>query len=208
MYETTFTVKFTIRDDDLVRGEEGQKLFAYCLEKDLRQRFDFITADLVPQTEDLSSAGLSILQPWAAQLGLRHQGVLVSAVRGCDSVPREDPIKQLVRYYRACLLRAHCGDAAKASSFMIEVANGQEFAALSDPVLKSMDHYPLHYILHFIHAAQIMGYKSPSNRLSRQWWRDFYHRACRKLHLNPETWEQLDERLNADEQTFGAQQNV
>ncbi len=32
----------------------------------------------------------SIVQPWAAKLGLRHQGVLVSAVRGCDSISRED----------------------------------------------------------------------------------------------------------------------
>lgn len=30
----------------------------------------------------------SIIQPWVENIGLRHQGVLVSAMRGCDTAPR------------------------------------------------------------------------------------------------------------------------
>jgi hypothetical protein len=31
-----------------------------------------------------------ILQEWVARLGLRHQGVLVTAIRGCATMPKED----------------------------------------------------------------------------------------------------------------------
>jgi hypothetical protein len=148
----------------------------------------------------------SIVQDWAANLGLRHQGVLVSAVRGCDSVPREDPMKQLTRFYRTCLLKAHCGDARKAASFMLHVDHASEFDAIAKPVLKSLDHYPIHYLLHFMHAVQIMGYKMPAENLARYWWQGFYNDLCRKLHVNPETEQQLDERLDADEATFARAQ--
>lgn len=128
----------------------------------------------------------------------------MSAVRGCDSVPREDMMKQVTRFYRACVLRSHCGDPRQASSFIVWYESADEFWGIAGPALKSIDHYPTHWLLHMLHAAEILGYKMPG--IQRYWWLDFYGRLVKKLHLNPESEAQLDARLDADEVTFKALQ--
>jgi hypothetical protein len=144
----------------------------------------------------------SIIKPWVAELGLRHQGVLVSAIRGPDGIPREDPIKTLVRIYRGHVLRAFCGDVKKATSYMVPF-NEEVFESASRQVLKNLDHYNLHFFLHFTHAIEIMGYYSKYERDSWLW---LYENICRKMHINSETKEQLDLRLGASEEVFGSQQ--
>lgn len=146
----------------------------------------------------------SIIQDWAARLGLRHQGVLVSAIRGCDSLPREDPSKYLVRVYRGVLLRAHCGDLKKAASFMLPF-DPESWHDASDEFFESIDHYPNHWILHWMHACQIVGYQHPNDKI-RFIFMQMYKRLVKKFHLNPESAEQLEERLNADESTFAKNQ--
>jgi hypothetical protein len=143
-----------------------------------------------------------IVKPWVAELGLRHQGVLVSAVRGPDGILRDDPIKTLVRIFRGHVLNAFCGDVEKATSYM-QPHDSETFRAAASQVLRSLDHYNLHFFMHFTHAVEIMGYYAPAKRTD---WCQFYQLICRKLHINPETKEQLDARLGADEQTFGSQQ--
>lgn len=149
----------------------------------------------------------SIMQEWAANLGLRHQGVLVAAVRGCDGALREDTCKWISRFYRGCLLRAHCSDVRKASSFMIWCDSEKEFWEHANEVLKSYDHYPNHFLMHLLHAVEITGYYH-SNLEVRKWWHEFYLRLVKKLHLYPESKEQLDARLGADEETFKRQQHA
>lgn len=146
----------------------------------------------------------SILQDWVCELGLRHQGVLVSAIRGCDNVPREDPSKHINRFYRACILKAHCGDVNKAVSFMKWIDNPAEFNALADTFFRSIDHYPNHYILHLAHAAEICGYYMPGEQ--HRWWARFYYRIIKKFHMAAETKAELDARLNMDEESFGRAQ--
>ena len=62
----------------------------------------------------------SVLQPWVKTLGLRHQGVLMSCVRGCDNVPKEDATKLLARCLRAVLFVSFDPQPA---SFIENVAN-------------------------------------------------------------------------------------
>lgn len=144
----------------------------------------------------------SIIQDWAASLGLRHQGVLVSAVRGCDSASREDASKWLVRVYRGCLLNAHCGDVKKAASFMIPFPeNHSEFWDHVSDFLKSIDHYPNHWILHFLHACEITGHYYPDEEI-KQCWFSLYTRLVSKFHLQPESLDELNARLGADEDSF------
>jgi len=45
-----------------------------------------------------------------------------------------------------------------------------------------------------MHAAEILGYKHPSQRI-RKWWAETYVRIVHDAHLWPETEEQLDSRL-------------
>lgn len=146
----------------------------------------------------------SIVQDWAAELGLRHQGVLMAAIRGCDSAEREDDFKWLSRFYRACVLKAHCKDPRNAVSFMLWCDDEDLFKQRASFVVKSFDHYPVHFLLHFIHAAEICGYKMPGPQGA--WWKWFYLRMVTKFHMNPETEVELDARLNAPEMIFKEQQ--
>lgn len=142
----------------------------------------------------------SVLQDWVMALGLRHQGSLLTAVRGCDDAPKDDPSKKFIRCYREVILNAHCGDAAKAATF-IERCSPAEVRLRFRDFRRSTDHYPHHYVMHVVHSIEIVGYHHPDEAV-RTLWQSFYFELCRSLHLNPETREQLETRLNADEQTF------
>lgn len=147
----------------------------------------------------------SVLQPWVFTLGLRHQGVLLTAVRGCDTAPKNDASKDLVRCYRAAVLNSHCGDSAKAKTFIQAVRTG-ELKQRMDAYLRNLDHYPHHYNMHLIHAAQIVGYKGTI--VQRHMWEDFYRRAVKGLHMSTETEWEMDKRLNADEEAFANNDRV
>ncbi len=143
----------------------------------------------------------SILQNWVMELGLRHQGCLISAIRGCDSVPKDDAAKALIRCLRYEILNPHCGDAGKAASF-IEKVPRDVLKARMTAVTKNFDHYPVHFILHLMHAAQIIGHCQMTPIAMP--WANFYRTMCKKMHVNVETCEQMSARLNADEETFAA----
>lgn len=148
----------------------------------------------------------SILQDWVQELGLRHQGVLVSAVRGCDVAPRDDASKQIARLLRGAILRAHVGDPSKAKTFIGWEPDVEEFHRKVDVFLRAMDHYPLHYVIHLLYAAEIIGYKHPNANEADRWW-TVYSKACKRLHLTRESEEELDSRLNKNEDDFKAAQD-
>jgi len=148
----------------------------------------------------------SILQTWVQSLGLRHQGCLLTAIRGCDTAPKDDPAKAFIRCYRGTILNAHCGDPNKAQTF-IQAAEPHFLWSHFKLLRRSHDHYPHHYVMHLTHAIQIVGYKHP-NTHTRKLWTSFYHEMCDAMHVNPETEAQMDERLNADEDTFAARDHT
>lgn len=63
--------------------------------------------------------------------------------------------------------------------------------------LDNQDSLPLHFHLHFVHAAEILGYKHENERI-RRWWNETYYRFCHDMHMAPETEAQLDYRLDDD----------
>jgi hypothetical protein len=149
----------------------------------------------------------SILQPWVENIGLRHQGVLVSAMRGCDTAPRHDPSKFIQRLLRGAVLEPHCGRTGKPMTYIVIEDDETKWWDMVTPFLRSWDHYPNHYVMHFIHATEIIGYLGPTHTpVFSERWVDFYFRSCRALHLTPETAEQLNFRLNAEEAAFYAAQ--
>lgn len=151
----------------------------------------------------------SVLLPWVETLGLRHQGVLLSALRGCDIAPRHDPSKLIQRLLRGAVLTPHCGKYGNPKTYIRHEPNYDMWWEIVRPFLRSWDHYPNHYVVHFIHATEIVGYHGPHEHpVHGDRWMDFYLRAVHALHLNPETKEQLDSRLNAAEDDFlEAQEN-
>jgi hypothetical protein len=148
----------------------------------------------------------SIIQDWAQELGLRYQGVLMAAIRGCDTAPRHDPSKILIRIFRCEVLNAHCGDPANSKSFILkaDIAYTRE---VMQKFLDDCDHFPHHYVMHLIHAAEIVGYYHP-DREKRDVWHSFYINACKKLHMREETQTELSMRLEADEKGFAAAQEI
>lgn len=145
----------------------------------------------------------SVLQGWVTTLGLRHQGVLVSAMRGCDSEPKEDATKALTRCLRGVVLHSY----DKHPSSFIEYVGNDELHRRMVAVLKNHDHYPVHYITHLMHAAEIIGFKHPVESVSVVWkW--FYEKLCRSFHVNPETEQQMDERLGACEEVFAQRASI
>lgn len=136
------------------------------------------------------------------ELGLRHQGVLVSAVRGCDTVSRDASIKLMARCLRAAILNTHVADPKKAKTF-IEHVDADTLLKRMNDVVRDHDSLPHHYIMHLIHAAEIVAYYAPHDSL---YWFGFYSSMCNKLHMTAETKAELDHRLNADEDTFYSKQ--
>lgn len=67
--------------------------------------------------------------------------------------------------------------------------------------LDAIDDLPHHFHLHFIHAVEILGYKHGDMRI-RAWWHTTYRRFAHDMHLSPETEEQMDYRLNDNEQQW------
>lgn len=134
---------------------------------------------------------LSVVQDWVSFLSLKQQTVLLCALRGCDGVAKEDPSKQLVRFYRASVL---LNAAPKAGDFM----RGKPSPGDVEMFCKNLDHYPMHWLLHFMHGAEILGYKHGVRELAA-WWRQFYKALADALHLRPESEEWLDHRLSDEE---------
>ena len=150
--------------------------------------------------------GKSILQEWVTNLGLRHQGVLLTAIRVCDTWSKYSTEKPLIREIRGLVLVpfderellyqrgfmtgfkgfVHADGPDKRPA---EVAFGE--------LLASIDGLPVHYIMHLMHAMEIIGYCHPKDQVRDEYQRR-YRRMTEKFHLNPETKEQMDARLGED----------
>jgi hypothetical protein len=131
---------------------------------------------------------MSVLRDWVSELTLKQQTVLLCALRGCDQVQKEDISKKFVRKLRVTVIKnAVPLDQTK---FMKVDITSEEYAAF----LKQPDHYPVHWLMHFIHAVEVIGYFHPEIEI-RDWWFNLYCDLCEMLHVNRETPSQNLDRL-------------
>lgn len=152
----------------------------------------------------------SVTQTWVQDLSMMQQSVLLAAIRGPDGTPKYGGgAKMLLRWYRRCILLSAMDGRVLADP--IE-PNGGSFTGPSldgyddlDPwgdrmqvhvndYLRNVDALPHHYQMHFLHAAEIVGYKHPDAAIS-MFWRQLYLRLVNDFHLHPETEAELDDRL-------------
>lgn len=142
----------------------------------------------------------TVFRRWVAELPWKQQGVLICACRGVDGFPKEHPSKPLTRAYRQTLML--CADIEKVSTgsaFMSIEPLDQE---LADRFMDhQLDSYPMHWLMHFTHAIEIVGYKHPIPS-TREFWGNLYFRIIKSLHLHPETEWEMDNRL-CDERKEG-----
>ncbi len=139
----------------------------------------------------------SVLQDWLFNLSWMQQTVVITAIRGCDGTRKNDPTKGIVRELRKTILHDAGGEG---SSYM----NVNNLTNDMQNFYEDIDSYPLHFVTHLIHSAEIIGYKHPDEQV-RLLWGGFYEDVCHTIHLNPETEIQLDDRLkdNRDESIHG-----
>lgn len=127
----------------------------------------------------------SVVQPWLEEnCSWKEQTVLLGAFRGCDGEQKGDASKNLLHNFRALIMK----DADPSSPFM------QEREIDIDHFCNNIDHYPVHWLLHFTHAAEIIGYRHPDKEIATKWI-SYYYTIVNAFHLNPETNAQLTERL-------------
>ena len=133
--------------------------------------------------------------------------MLLTAVRGCDTAPKDDPSKMFCRMLRGTFLVCHCGDPMKAQSFiespLVPINNPlDECKSRFTAFRKNLDHYPHHYVMHIVHAVEIIGYYHPDGQIM-ECFHEFYCQLVKGLHVTLERKDALDRRLNADEDSFG-----
>lgn len=156
----------------------------------------------------------SVLQDWVCDLSFMQQSVLLSAIRGCDGIPKLHKSKNLVKWYRRCIvlsafdgkaLTSPCEEGGGSYTGQISYCEscGDELAlvhAVNDYV-DSRDELPMHYQLHMLHAFEILGYKHPDADI-RAFWNALYRRIVKAYQLNPETEEDMDFRLGDNEKQW------
>lgn len=141
----------------------------------------------------------SVLQGWVSDLSAMQQSVLLTAIRGCDGLPKKHVSKFLLRWYRRCILV--CAFEKKIHWTPEEPCTGNFTGPVTMPwneivklYFSDVDNVPHHFHLHVVHAAEILGRKHPSLPI-REMWHRFYLRAVQDMHMQPETEEQMDYRL-------------
>ncbi|WP_210269133.1 hypothetical protein [Tardiphaga robiniae] len=153
---------------------------------------------------------MPVIQEWIHALPLMQQTVLLTAIRGPDGIGKYHPVKYLLRWFRRCTLYSAMdrrilktpfedgGGSFTGPSFDISRHGRVNVTTWMDELageyLRSLDELPHHFQMHFMHAAEILGYKHPDAAV-RAWWEKTYLRLVHDLHLWPETVEQLDRRL-------------
>lgn len=129
-----------------------------------------------------------VVRQWVFKLSFKQQTVLLTALRGVDGKEKQDMSKNLCKAMRMTILH----NASPGKGTFMQLSIPDEFVS---KFVENIDHYPVHWVLHFTHAAEIIGYKCPYPQV-REWWHDFYLRMVDAMHLQPETEAHLDERLS------------
>lgn len=136
-----------------------------------------------------------------------QQTVLLTAIRGPDGLPKYGCVKMLLRWYRRCVLLSAmdgcvlenpwCNNGGSFTGPSI-ADNGTEWEPemdkLVDEYLRTLDAIPHHFQMHFMHAAEIIGYKHPRERV-RAWWNALYQRLVNDMHVHCESEKEMDSRL-------------
>jgi hypothetical protein len=152
---------------------------------------------------DQSNSGeaIGVMRLWTHKMPLRHQGVLVTSIRGCDVSTKEDSSKHLTRMIRRAILNpADWRETQNKAGFF--GFNPKTLEAELIHFLHSLDQYPLHYITHLMHGCEVIGYKHP-DIFFKLFFNLMYEMMVHTLHLHPESENQMDARLTEDRVALG-----
>ena len=144
---------------------------------------------------NLNGEKMSVLKDWVQVLGLREQGVLLTAIRGCDLTPKfplDSPEKIVTAFIRCAVMNPFDErEIDRVPGCFMQTKLPEEFR------LAHIEQYPLHWVIHVLHALEIIGYRCPDSLFSDQAY-SAYKSMVHSLHLNVETIEQMTARLSED----------
>ena len=133
----------------------------------------------------------SVIQPWVTALPLRMQSTMLLSLRGPDGCSKENVAKILLRQLRsAVLVPAFPGTP---DSFMGDQRGYVEWS-VAKWFIDNHDEYPHHWIMHFVHAAEIVGQFHPDATI-RAFWQEVYVEMASGFHMLPENGYELRHRL-------------
>lgn len=164
-----------------------------------------------------------VLQSWVTELSFMQQSVLIASVRGPDGIRKDHVAKLLLRWLRRCIMISAferrvltsplepCGGSFTGPSLPLPASGyydwNNEMDKLVKNYLSTVDELPHHFQLHFMHAAEILGYHH-NITLIREWWYDTYLSLVNDMHLTPETKADMDKRLGDYEADWRAREEV
>lgn len=136
----------------------------------------------------------TVLHDWVCCLTFQMQALLLTAMRGPDENNKYNAAKSIIRYLRGVVIKP-AGDWHGKNDNDFMWGQFEIFHSYADAFWQDHDEYPHHFIMHLVHCAEVVGYKHPDKMIS-WYWLNFYKEACHAFHMNPESEDQLDKRLN------------
>lgn len=175
----------------------------------------------------------AVTQAWTHALSFMQQSVLLAAIRGPDGIHKNHVSKKLCRWLRRCVVISAFekkvldhpaleggGSFTGPSLLLADIAVldpahgmvrinpwGPAMHQALDAYMLTLDEVPHHFQLHFLHAAEILGYTHPDGTI-RTWWEIAYLRLCNDMHLNPESREDMMKRLGDNEEDWRRTEEV
>lgn len=152
--------------------------------------------EIVAMVDAYENKTSSVLQDWVMRLPLRQQGTLLTAIRGCDLTPKypldstERNVTAFIRYSVMTPFDVREIDYTS-GCFMQSRIDFDIFRP------SAFGHYPNHFVMHLIHALEVIAYQSDSELCSNDALRA-YQMFVKSLHLHIETPNQMEARLNED----------
>lgn len=173
-----------------------------------------------PAKLNMNKARRSVLQDWVHGLSFMQQSVLICSVRGPDGIRKDHPVKVLCRYLRRSILICAFDGRIRWSPYepgggsftgpLKLDGNGETEGHIDkfiETYLRHVDELPHHFQLHFMHAAEILGYKHPDGDV-RGFWYGVYAAIVNDAHLRPEPEEVMDQRLGDVEAQWRAAEEI
>lgn len=151
-----------------------------------------------------------------------QQSVLITAVRGPDGLPKDHISKLLLRWLRRCILFSAMDRRELLTPYETGGGSftgpsipppqtigewGDDMQDLVTDYLRRVDEMPHHFQLHFMHAAEILGYKHPIPG-TRLFWHKTYLRIVNDARLEPESEARMDWRLGDSREQWLAAEAV
>lgn len=138
----------------------------------------------------------SVMQDWLMQLTWKMQTVVITGIRGCDGLSKEDVSKQIGRAIRTVALK----NADATTTYMRHDFTKALEAAKA--FVNDLDRYPVHFVMHVAHACEIVGYEHPDKETCTAF-NAIYQQIVWALHLRPEPLESMRHRLADRRGTVG-----